>query len=53
MSMSPEAREARNAYLREWRSKNKVAVKQHQINYWERQAEKQQDIKEVQQSEVK
>lgn len=46
--MSPEAREARNAYLREWRKNNPNKVKAHQANYWERQAEKyEQDQKEM------
>lgn len=48
MTLSPEAREARNRYLREWRKKNPNKVKEHQANYWERQAEKyEQDQKEM------
>lgn len=39
--MSAEAKAARNAYLREWRKKNPNKVRQHQENYWQRQAERQ------------
>lgn len=31
-------KEARNAYLREWRKKNKEKVKQYQDRYWEKKA---------------
>ena len=34
------AREARNAYLREWRAKNPDRVRQHLKNYWLKKAEK-------------
>lgn len=33
------AREARNAYMREWRAKNKDKVKATQDRYWKRKAE--------------
>lgn len=44
--MSDKAKAARNAYLREWRKKNPNKVREHQANFWERQAKKEQDIKE-------
>ncbi|MFE4880728.1 hypothetical protein [Bacillus mycoides] len=34
------AREAKNAYMREWRAKNKDKVKATQERYWQRQAKK-------------
>lgn len=34
--MSEEAREKRNAYLREWRKKNKDKVKEINKRYWEK-----------------
>lgn len=37
--MTDAAREARNAYRREWYKKNKDKVKQQQANYWQRKAE--------------
>ena len=37
--ISDEAKELRNAYMREWRRKNKDKVKQNAINHWERKAE--------------
>ena len=43
MKMSKEAREARNAYFREWRKNNPEKVKQHLQRYWERKAEQMQD----------
>lgn len=36
--MSEEARLKRNAYLREWRKKNKDKVKEINKRYWERKA---------------
>lgn len=33
-----QAREARNAYAREWREKNKDKVKQYNNNYWYKKA---------------
>lgn len=33
------AREARNAYMREWRAKNKEKVKATQDRYWKRKAQ--------------
>lgn len=50
--MSEAAREAKRAYMKDWRVKNPNKVKEHQASYWERQAAKQEDTKEVQQSEV-
>lgn len=38
--LSQEAREARNAYAREWRRKNKEKDQENRRRYWERQAEK-------------
>jgi hypothetical protein len=40
-TLDEKAREVRNAYYREYRRKNKEKVKEHQRNYWLRQAEKQ------------
>lgn len=40
MQLSPEAREARRVYLREWRKRNPEKVKQHIRNFWERKARK-------------
>lgn len=34
------AREAQNAYTREWRKKNPDKVRQYNQNYWARKAEK-------------
>ena len=36
--MNDKAREERNAYMREWRKKNKEKVKKYQENYWKRKA---------------
>ena len=36
------ASEARSAYLKEWRAKNKDRVKQYNERYWQRKAEKMQ-----------
>lgn len=41
------AREARNAYMREWRAKNKEKVRATQDRYWKRKA------KELAESESK
>lgn len=38
--MNDKAREERNAYLREWRKKNKERVKNYNKSYWERKANK-------------
>lgn len=46
-SLSPEAKEARNRYLREWRKNNPDRVKVHQSNYWEKQAEKNDNSQEI------
>lgn len=35
-----QAREARNAYARQWRARNPEKVKQNNINYWARKAER-------------
>lgn len=40
MAMNDEARKLRNAYAREWRSKNKDKVKSHQEKYWKNKAKK-------------
>ena len=39
MELSQEAREQRNAYMREWRRKNPDKVKKNLANHWERKAE--------------
>lgn len=39
-NLTPEARAARNAYMREYRRKNPDKVRQYEINRWERRAEK-------------
>ena len=36
--MSEEAREKKNAYLREWRKKNKDKIKEINKRYWEKKA---------------
>lgn len=36
--MNDKAREERNAYMREWRKKNKDRVKEYNSNYWERKS---------------
>ncbi|WP_180269514.1 hypothetical protein [Clostridium paraputrificum] len=36
--MEQQAREARNAYMRAWRAKNKDKVKAAQERYWEKKA---------------
>ncbi|WGX77360.1 hypothetical protein QJS64_05035 [Paraclostridium bifermentans] len=38
--MNDKAREERNAYLREWRKKNKDKIKKYNKRYWERKASK-------------
>lgn len=52
---SEEAKAARNAYLRQWRSKNKDKVKAAQDRYWERVAARQlaADEKEAVKEETK
>jgi len=35
-NLSPEAKDAKNAYLREWRAKNKDKVLKHNADYWEK-----------------
>lgn len=40
MSMENQVREARNAYAREWRAKNRDKIKQYNRNYWLKKAEK-------------
>lgn len=37
------ANEAKNAYLRAWRAKNRERVKEYNRRYWERVAEKQRE----------
>lgn len=36
--MESKVREMRNAYMREWRSRNKDKVKEHQERYWSKKA---------------
>ena len=38
--MKDKAREERNAYMREWRKKNKDKTKKYQERYWERKVKK-------------
>ena len=38
--MNDKAREKRNAYLREWRKKNKEKVKKYNDDYWQRKVNK-------------
>lgn len=37
--LSPAARAARNAYMREYRRKNREKYRQYEINRWEHKAE--------------
>ena len=41
--LSQEANEARNAYYREWRKKNKEKVKQYNEKYWKKKANEMQE----------
>ncbi|WP_283696753.1 hypothetical protein [Clostridium perfringens] len=45
--LDEKAREKRNLYLREWRKKNKDKVKKYNESYWERRANKEEDMKDV------
>ena len=36
--LSPEARELKNAYQREWRAKNKDKLRKYNANMWEKKA---------------
>lgn len=38
MQMTDEAKEARNAYMREWCRRNKEKRKESQKRYWEKKA---------------
>lgn len=38
MNIANQAREARNAYARAWRAKNRDKVKQYNENYWQKKA---------------
>ena len=42
-TLSDEAREARNRYLREYRARNKEKVKEINRRYWEKKALKEAD----------
>ncbi|MEE3499353.1 MAG: hypothetical protein VZS12_09525 [Ruminococcus bromii] len=37
--MTPEARESRKAYKREWAKKNPDKIRQYQETYWEKKAQ--------------
>ena len=52
---SEEAKAARNAYLRQWRAKNKDKVKAAQDRYWERVAARQcaSEVQETAEEETK
>lgn len=39
MALSDKAKEARNAYMREWRRKNKERDEKRLNKYWEKKAE--------------
>ena len=39
--MTDQAKEARNAYRREWNRKNPDKLKEYQARYWQRKAENQ------------
>lgn len=41
--LTPEAREARAAYMREWRKKNAEKTKEYNARKWERKAAAQKD----------
>ena len=41
--MTDAAKEARRAYKRAWAQANPEKVKQYQANYWQKQAQKQQE----------
>ena len=41
--LSQEAKEARNAYHREWRKKNPEKVRQAQEKYWKKKAKEMQE----------
>ena len=38
MNLSDEARQARNAYFKRWREKNRDKVKAAQVRYWQKKA---------------
>lgn len=38
--MDSQTKEVRNAYMREWRARNKDKVKAHQEKYWSNKAER-------------
>lgn len=46
--ISAEAKQARNAYLREWRHKNPEKVKDAQTRYWEKLAQRQKEYAQEQ-----
>ncbi len=45
MALSQEAREARRAYQREWRKKNRDKVREYEKRYWERKAAEAEETK--------
>lgn len=45
MSLSEQAKKARNEYAKKWRLENKDKQKQYTAKYWERVAEKQHGAK--------
>ena len=44
--LSPAAREARHAYLREWRKKNRDKIRDANLRYWEKKAKQSNQEKE-------
>ena len=47
-----KAAEARNAYAREWRAANKDKVREANLRYWLRRAQKESDSAEEEQKEM-
>jgi len=43
LRVNDKAREERNAYLREWRKKNKGKVKKYNTTYWERKSKREEE----------
>lgn len=45
LQLSEEAKEARNAYYRAWRQKNRDKVRKNNQRYWEKKANKSKEDK--------
>ena len=50
MAMSPEARSCYNAYMRNWRKKNKARSREGRESYWERKAQEEARKKEAEEA---